>query len=163
MQCCLGRIDEALKKLVHQIHVEAADARAGILHPVLQARPAGEVDDYTGQSLVQGYVGVTVAGDAFLVAQGLGEALAENNADILNRVMGIDVQVATCLHLDIEQPVARHLVEHVLEKGHSGLKTALARAVEIQRHGNPRFPRFAFHRRLACRHVAPRSCCAKGV
>ena len=129
----MGGIDETLEELVHQIHVEVADASPGILDPVLETGPAGEVDHHPGQGLVQRDVSVTVTGDALLVAQRVREGLAEDDTDVLHRVVGVDVQITPGLHFDIEQPVARHLVEHVFEKGQSGLEAPLAGAVEIQR------------------------------
>jgi hypothetical protein len=50
---------------------------------------------------------VTVTGDALLVAEGLGEGLAEHDADVLHRVVRIDRQIAARAYLDVEEAVPR--------------------------------------------------------
>jgi hypothetical protein len=50
----------------------------------------------------------------------LAKRLAERDADVLDGVVGVDVQVALRLDVEVEHAVARHLVEHVLEKRHAG-------------------------------------------
>ena len=77
----LGVVDEALEEFHEQVDVEAADAGTGKGNVHLQAGPPGEVDDHPRQRLVEGHVGVAVAADALLVADGLGEGLAEGDAD----------------------------------------------------------------------------------
>ena len=46
-------------------------------------------------------------------------------------MVGIDVQVALRLDFEIDEPVTGHLIEHVIEKRHAGLKLGLARAIQI--------------------------------
>ncbi len=58
----------------------------------------GEVHDHARQRLVERNVGVAVAADALLVAQRLGHRHAERDADVLDRVVGVDVQVALGAH-----------------------------------------------------------------
>ena len=40
--------------------------------------------------------------------------------------------------VEVDQPVAGDLVEHVVEEGHAGGEFALAGAIEIETHGNLR-------------------------
>ena len=56
--------------------------------------PPGEVDHDARQRLVERHVGVAVADDALLVADRRLERLAERDADVLDRVVRVDVQVA---------------------------------------------------------------------
>ncbi len=135
-----GGIDEALEELAHQVHVEVTDSCTRVLDPVLEAGSAGEVDDDSRQRFVERHVSVPVAGDAALVAECFGEGLAEHDAGIFHRVMGVDGEIAAGAHVQVEQAVARHLVEHVLEKRHAGLEVAFADAIEIERDGDLRLP-----------------------
>jgi hypothetical protein len=50
------------------------------------------------------------------VADRPGNGLAESDADVLDRVVRIDMQVALRLDVEVEHAVASHLVEHVLEE-----------------------------------------------
>jgi hypothetical protein len=46
---------------------------------------------------------MAIATDALLVPQGLGKCLAKGDADILDCVVGIDVQISLGLYLQIDQ------------------------------------------------------------
>ena len=146
-----------------QVDVEIADACARILDSVLEARPPGEIDDDSRQRLVQRHVCMPIACDAAFIAERIGESLAQHDADILYRVMCVDGEIAAGAHLDIEKPVTRDLIEHVLEEGHTGIEAALAGAVEIERNRDLRFPCITSDRRLTCRHSVPRVSTEKGV
>ena len=93
---------------------------------------------------------MAVTPDALLVAERLGERLAERNADVLDRVVGVDVQVALGRDIEIEHTVARDLVEHVVEKGHAGIERAAAAAVKIELDVDLRFLGVAFD--FSCAH-----------
>ena len=65
----------------------------------------------------------TAAGEAAhagLVAERLGEGLAEQDADVLDRVVRVDVQVTVGLQGEVEPAVASDLVEHVVEERRPG-------------------------------------------
>ena len=115
-----------------------------------QKRPAGNVDRDAGQRLVHRQVDVGVARDALHVAERLLHRLAERDADILGRVVVIDVQVALGPHRDVDQRVARQLVEHVVEKADAGRDRRRAAAVEVDRDGDVGFLGLA-RRRCALR------------
>ena len=125
-------IDEALEELVHQVDVELADAGARELDVELEAGPPGQVHHRARQRLVERHVGVPVAAHALLVADRLGERLAQRDADVLDGVVRVDVQVALRGDLDVERAVARDLLEHVIEKRHAGRHRRLAGAVEVE-------------------------------
>ena len=100
-------------------------------HVHVEARAAGEIDHHARQRLVERHVGVAVAAHALLVADRLGDRLAERDADVLDRVVAVDVQVALGLDLEVDQAVARDLVEHVVEERHAGGELRRAGAVEV--------------------------------
>src|SRR5882672_662318 len=86
----LGVIDEALEKLVHQVDIELADQGARELDVVFEPGPAGEVDHHARQRLVERHVGVAEAAYARLVADRLGERLAERE---LGRAFAVQVEL----------------------------------------------------------------------
>ncbi len=96
-----------------------------------------------------------IAPDAALVAQRLVQRLAQHDADILDRVMVVDVQVALGMHRQVENRVARQLVQHVIEEPDARAVLVLPGAVEVERHrhlGLGRLPRLC---RLAHRKSCP--------
>lgn len=127
----LGVVDEALEELHEQVDVEAADAGTGKGNVHLQAGPPGEVDDHPRQRLIEGHVGVAVAADALLVADGLGEGLAEGDADVLDGVVIVDMQVALALDVQVDQAVAGNLVHHVVKEGNPGIEPGLAGPIQV--------------------------------
>src|SRR5690606_10259424 len=124
-------IDEAAEELGGEVDVEAADERARERHVPLQPGTSGEIDDDARERLVERNVGMAVATDALLVADRARDRLAERDADVLDRVVRVDVQVAFALDLQIDESVTRDLVEHVVEERHAAGELALAGAVEI--------------------------------
>ena len=118
----------------------------------MQPGPAGEVDDDARQRLVERHIGVTVAAQAGLVADRLGHRLAERDADVFHRVVAVDVQVALGVDLEVDQSVARDLVEHVVEEADAGGQLRRAAAVEIDAHADLRLLGVALHLGRSC-HV----------
>jgi hypothetical protein len=70
-----------------------------------------------------------------------GQRLAERDADILDRVVRVDMQVARGLDIEVDQAMAGNLVEHVIEEGDAGGEASPAAAIEIQTNGDPGFER----------------------
>jgi hypothetical protein len=58
-----------------------------------------------------------VAENAATIAYGFCESLPKCNTDVFYRVVSIDVQVPVGLDIEVNHPVTRYLIEHVLEKG----------------------------------------------
>ena len=74
-----------------------------------------------------------VAADAALVAEGLRERAAEGDADVLDGVVVVDVEVAGGAGREVDERVAGELVEHVVEEADAGLVVVPAGAVEVER------------------------------
>src|SRR5205823_197648 len=100
--------------------------------------PAGEIDDDPRQRFVERDVGVAEAADAALVAEGLGERFADDEADVFDRVVIVDVRVAGGDHVEIGAGVAGDGVEHVREEADRRLDARCARAVETDGDGDAR-------------------------
>ena len=79
---------------------------------------------------------MAVAADALFVANGLGKGLAQGDADVFHRVVGVDVQIAHGADVEVDQAMAADLVQHVLQKRHTGGKVAAPFAVQVDRDGN---------------------------
>ena len=97
-----------------------------------QLRAIAEVDDGSAQGFVHGDVGVAVASDARLVAQGLAEAFADDDAGIFHGVVEIDVDITIDLDFQINQRVSGEKSEHVVEEGDSGVDPGVSLSVQVQ-------------------------------
>jgi hypothetical protein len=75
------------------------------------------------------------------VAQRPVEGLPEHDARVLDGVVSARRQVAGHRHLEIEPPVAREEVEHVVEEADAGGSLPGARAVQSEAQGDVRLPR----------------------
>ena len=126
-----GVLGEGLEELAEQLAVHLADLAAREGHLPHQIGPAGNVDGATRHRLVHRQVDVGIAGDALHVAERLADGLAQRDADILHRVVLVDVEVALCLDRQVDQAVAGDLVQHVVEEADAGLDSPLAGAVEV--------------------------------
>jgi hypothetical protein len=108
------------------------------------AAPA-KIHSYQGQSFVQRHNGVAHTGNALPVTQRLSQRPAQNNADILDGVVLINVQVACGLHLQIKASVPGQGVQHMIQKADAGGNFRPAGAIQIESHLYIRFARFAFN------------------
>ena len=137
-------IDEALKELVRQVNVELAHHCACEWHMPLEARTSGKIDHDPRQRFVQRDVRKTEAANAFLVADGTRDRLPKGDADILDRVVAIDVQIALGFDREIERAMAGDLIEHVIEKTDASGQMAGATAVEVHDHADLRLGGVAY-------------------
>ena len=87
---------------------------------------------------------MTIAADALLVAERTRERLTERDAQILDRVMIVDVPVADRLDVEVDQTVTRDLIEHVLQKGHAGLEGRPTLTVQVETDADLGFERVTF-------------------
>src|SRR4051812_23248225 len=99
---------------------------------------------------------------AGFVANGAREGLAKGNADVLDGVVAVNVQVALRLDFEVQHAVARDLIEHVLEEGQAGGELGNAPPVQVELHPDLRFlgvagdfggPHFCRHSRSAATSI----------
>ena len=131
-------VDEALEKLVRELGVKRADHAAGERNVQRQAGAPREVDDHARERFVQRHIGMAIAADALFIAHGTRERLANGDTHVFDRVVAVDVQIALGVHFQVDQAMACDLLEHVVKKTNTGVQAGLARAVEIQAHGDAR-------------------------
>src|SRR5204863_9761045 len=67
--------------------------------------------------------------------------LAERDPQILDRVVLIDVEIALGVDPQVERPVTRHELEHVIQKPDARANGVSSLTFETKAHGDPRFLR----------------------
>ena len=110
--------------------VELEPGRLPLMHEV---RAPGNIDDSLDEGLVERHDSVTVAGDAGLVPEGLLDRLAEQDADVLDSVVHVDLDVAAGAHGEVGERVLRERGEQVVIERHRRLDVGLTGAVEVER------------------------------
>ena len=143
-----GMIDETLEKLTHQIDVKLANPRPREIKVETQARAPGEIYHHPRKRLIKRHVGVAIAAQPFLVAQCFGDSLPERDPHIFNCVMRIDMQITLRLNLQVDQPMAGDLVQHVVQKRHAGRQPGDTSTVQIDSDRDLRLKRIAIYFRL---------------
>ena len=106
-------VRKRLEELAHELGVERADLGRRERHVPDEERTRRQVERGAHQRLVHHQVARAVAPNAALVAQRLRQRLAQRDADILHRVVVVDMQIARGCDGQVDQSVARQLVEHV--------------------------------------------------
>ena len=129
----LRRVGERAEELLRQLVLEAARRARRQLRLEQREGTAGDVDRAARARLVHRHRRRAVAGDARAVAQRLVERLAEHDRRVLGGVVRARLQIARDRHVEIQPPVPREQVEHVVEKAHAGRARARAGAVETER------------------------------
>ena len=110
-------------------------------HVPLDERPTRQVERDVDERLVERVAPAGEPADPGLVAERLGERLADGDRHVLDRVVGVDLQVADRLHREIEAAVTTELVEHVVVERDAGRDVGDAAAVEVDRHVDRRLLR----------------------
>src|SRR5688572_14679758 len=123
---------ECPPEFLGQLTVEGAEQLARHVRLPEEERPAAQVDGRRYQRLVHRDRGVAVAPNARLVAQGLLHRLAQADADILDGVMRIDVQVAGRPDGQVDEAVPGQQGKHVIEEADAGLYLRRAGPIEVQ-------------------------------
>lgn len=86
---------------------------------------------------------MTVTIEAALVAPGFGQCLAQRDADILDSVMRVDLQITLGFDFKVDQAMTRHLIEHVIEKRYAGGELAQSAAIQVKADADLRLQRIA--------------------
>ncbi len=90
-------------------------------HVVGEIGPARDVEGHLHERLVERKGDRGEAADAGLVAERGGQGLAQDDADVLHRVVGVDVEVTAGPHGEGQPAVPAELGQHVVEEGQAGL------------------------------------------
>jgi hypothetical protein len=153
MQVALSARRERREEFVDELAVEVADPFAfeasDLPH---ERRAAREIDGDRDKHLVHRQRGRPVADDAGPIAERLQEGITEHEADVLDRVMRVDLDVAGGVDLEIEHSVLRDGVEHVGQERHRRVDAALTGAIDLEVDADLRLLRVALEL-LPTRHV----------
>src|SRR3989442_2940624 len=139
---------EGAEELLQQVAVEVRDAPARHRHAEDEERPPGDVHRRRDERLVHRNAGGAEAHDALLVAERLLERLAEHDADVLDGVVLVDLDVALRLEGEVDEAMLGERLEHVAEERNRRLHLRGAGAVQPQRERDLRLLRLALHARL---------------
>ncbi len=125
MQGQARRHGEGPPELLYQLGIEGwipEDLLAREVDLVVQVGASGQVQGDVDQDLVQRHADGREAPHARLVPQGVADRLAERYPDVLDRVVGVDLEVAAAADLEPEATMAAQLLQHVVEEGYARLR-----------------------------------------
>ena len=129
---------KAWEPLLEVLGVHAVQARPLELDPPDQVGPVARVQRDPRAGLVHRDHRVAVAPDATPIAESLAHRLADRNSGVLDGVVQRHVDIALRVAVDIDQAVARELLQHVVEEADSRGDPRAPAPVEIDRDGNAR-------------------------
>ncbi len=140
-----GGVDgKTTQKFLHQLEGKKADRLHAARRAVLQVRPPAEIDHRAAKRLVHRNMRGPVPADAALVAKRPGKRTAQRDADILDSVVKIDLDIPVGHDLQVEEAMPREEREHVVEERNLRGNAALPRAVEREPDGDAGFGSVAF-------------------
>src|SRR5690606_14994048 len=150
---------EGLKPLANELGIVVADLWRAERYPPYEIGSSGYVDRRARQRIVHRQQRARVPPDPGLVGEGLAKRLADGDPRVLSRMMHVDMEVTLRPDIQVDQRMARQLLEHVVEKADPGLHLVSAGAVEIYGNRYFGFARLAFNgsRSHDFRSVTPRS------
>src|SRR3954464_11965280 len=124
---------EAFEEIVDELGLQVADPQYFDLEIDDGVWAAAEIDRGNRKRLVHGHDKVAGAVDAAAIAERLRHGFAERDAEILHRMVLIDIEVPSRLDAQVEGAVAGDELEHVVEKTDAGRDLVLALALEHDR------------------------------
>src|SRR5260370_8936801 len=116
MDVGLSGLRETLEEIFHQLDLEIADASCGDLGIHYAIGPSSEINRSGRESFVHGHQEKTGTQNAALGAESSLHGFAEGDADVLDRVMLVNIEVAAGAHVEIKRAVACNQLEHVVEE-----------------------------------------------
>src|SRR5258708_575214 len=99
-------VAEGLHEIVHQLRLESAHPLLRDRHVVGEVASTADVDNNRAQRFVQRHHRLAEAPNARAIAERLAKGAPEHDADVLDRVMLVDMEVAACLDHEIEETMA---------------------------------------------------------
>ena len=116
-----GVVGKPTEKLTKKIHVKTAHLSARPFDFAEQTRATRKVHNNPTQRLIKRDIAVAIARNAALIADGLFKGHSKGDSNIFNRVMVINVDIPLRLDLQINQPMAGNLIQHVVKKRNARL------------------------------------------
>ena len=125
-----GILGERLQEVLGEGGIEVTDTIAGEFHPVDQVRAIRNVDGDLDLGLGHRQDGGTEATNPLARAQRLADGVSQGDPDVLDGVVQIDLEISLGGDLQIEEPVLRKRLQHVVEEGNPGRDVILPRTIE---------------------------------
>ena len=88
---------------------------------------------------------MTVAVDTTGLSESLRDCLPQCDADVFDRVVGINIEITAGLNVEINQSMASYLLEHMIKKRQAGLQLAGTGPVEVDRYADLSLAGFAMN------------------
>jgi hypothetical protein len=129
---------EAFEEIVDEFGLQVANEARANFGVDDGGSAAAEVDGGEAESFVHGHDEISGAENATFRAERLLEGLAERDADILDGVVLIDIEVALGVKSEVEAAVVGEEFEHVIEKANAGRDGITAAAINGEREINLR-------------------------
>src|SRR5262249_15391855 len=104
---------EPFKEILNELGLEVADSRRADLEIDNRPRPAAEVNRGNSERFIHRHDEVPRAIDAPSTAERFGNGLPEGDAEVFDRVVLVDVEIAVGVDCQVEDAVPRHQLEHV--------------------------------------------------
>ena len=133
MDICTRSRCEAVEEVVHQLRLQVADHAHAHFQINDGVRAATEIDGGHGQRFIHRHDEVASAVDPLAIAEGFEHRLTQHDADVLDRVMLIDVEIAGRSERQVEAAVPCEQLEHVVEEANPGPHVVAALTVNGQR------------------------------
>ena len=121
---------EALKEIGDQFGLQIAHQPRAHLGVDGEGRAAAQVHGCNGQRFIHRHQKVSGAQDAALVAEGAVEGFAQRDADVLDGVVLVDIEIAVALEFEIECAVAGEQLQHVIEEANAGRRSCIGRCLQ---------------------------------
>ena len=123
---------EGSQKFLDKLSIKGANHRGKLADFTDKERSSAYVQAHKGKRLVHRQEESSVTSDAAFVAESFLQRRAECDSNVLDAVMSVDFQVARADNFQVELPVHREQVQHVIKKSDARINLGLARAVQIQ-------------------------------
>ena len=92
-------------------------------------RPPRNIERTARQRFIHRRIGMAIARNALFIAQRLQHSLANGNARIFSGVVLVDMQIADCFDLQVNQRMARELLQHMVQKANARRDLVKPRAI----------------------------------
>lgn len=123
---------EALEKVLDELGLKIANAAGGNFGVHHAVSAAAQINGGGSEGIVHGHQEISGAQDAAFRTERLADCFAEGDANVFDRVVLIDVEVAFRGERQIESAVTSDEIEHVVEEANTSGDARFAATVEIE-------------------------------
>jgi len=110
-----GFAGERVKEMAHEIGFERADGFAAEFSTLDVVRSSAAIDSDVCERFVHWDGDIGGAADSAMVTESFANSLAKANADVFDRVVGIDAEITIDIDREVEQAVAAEESQEVIE------------------------------------------------